>query len=149
MQIDPFDFLLVVVFCVLIGCAISLGVSVWMEQQKKVATKATKPIKEMTPDVIRHRIVKGQWSLLQKRMDNLTTVKNNRQSTLSSISSVKIERRCVGVISLDVGERGRYGDKGCPYPMPLCVENREKLINLGFKNFSNDGLWVSYVEPLL
>lgn len=100
-------------------------------------SEAVKSVKECTPARIRRRVAKAQWRLLLQRMGTLTT---GRAGLLDASDSADDEQDCVGVLSLGVGEHWPY------QPIPLCAENRQKLIDLGFARFSDDGLWVFYVD---
>lgn len=152
MEIGRIDFVGCIIVSVLVGIFIKSLIDKWNVHQSYVANKMTKPNKELTPELIQSRIVKAQWKLLNNRMGNLTRNRNKVgpgiSSALANSSAIKFERKCLGVLSLAHRDRSRYDeDQTHVQPMPLCDENRERLINLGFKKFSDDGLWVFYVEP--
>ncbi len=146
MEWGIFDIMMLVIASVLGGHFLSMGAREWLARQD-ATTETTEPTKPITPELIHKRIVKGQWRLIEKRMSNLTTVREPPSTGLSSISSIKMKRHCVGVIYLGTEERVGYNDKPLLQPIPLCKENRDKLIVLGFTEFTSDGLWVFYVEP--
>lgn len=116
----------------------------WMDKQKVTSIK---PTKELTPELIQHRIVKAQWNTILYRLKDLTTIKKPLTgSMLSDISRSPIRRECTGALWLGVKQ---YGDSQQfnSQPIPLCMENYRKLVNLGFTRFTHDKLWAFYVEP--
>ena len=133
------------------GCGLCLLFQKWWAYRQDVAVVASKPPKKLTPELIQRRIAKAQWRLLMGRMGQLTSERRQLAPNFASeISSAERRKRdCVGVLSLGVSEWTRYADPQQLYmqPLPLCAENRQKLVDLGFTKFSDDGLWVYYVEP--
>ena len=138
-----------IVIALFVGCGLTIFAVNWMDHRKTVARNMMKPVKPLTPELIHHRVVKAQWRKLLSRLRHLTTQKEVPSSFPSELSKARVTRDCVGVLSLGVSDNTRYADQQQIHqqPMPLCAENRQKLIELGFTRFSDDGLWVFYVEP--
>lgn len=149
LQFEATDFFLIAIGLLLVGHLFSSAFNKYLEANNRATTKSAKPVKQITPEVIHRRIVKAQWRFIKKRMYNLVTEKGPKPTGLSSMSSMKVVRNCVGVIFLGSEERTSHARDSSLYKaIPLCEENKEKLMEMGFKDFSDDGLWVSYVEPL-
>lgn len=94
---------------------------------------------ELTRDQVEANIANDQWELLSGRLGQALVAKAEESSWTASL---KEQRKCVGVISLDVDNA--YNEKKMR-PIPLLRRVRKRLTDLGFV-ISDDQLWATYAE---